>query len=84
MKIVLQMTIGGRRAFRSEAIVPNSIIDHKKMLAISVDTCCGLAEEQIKEIRELVGGMIIGRAPTVTHDFHLNGNNDKKNPKESK
>ena len=84
MTIVLQMTVGGRRAFRSEAIVPNDIVDRKKMLATSVDACCDLAEEQIKEIRELVGEMIIGYAPTVTHDFHLNGSNEKKNPKEAK
>jgi len=71
MTIALTMTVGKLRAFRLEAHLPDSIARKCDMTTSTVDSCFNLAEEQIKEARNLIGSMPIGKAPVVTHNFHL-------------
>ena len=71
MKITLQMMVGQLRAFRLEAHFPDSIANKGNMTTSKVNSCFDLAEEQIKEARELIGSMPIGHAPVVTHNFHV-------------
>ena len=72
MTIALTMTVGKLRAFRLEAHFPDSIANKGKMATSTVNSCFDLAEEQIKEARDLIGSMPIGNAPVVTHNFHVN------------
>ena len=71
MTIALTMTVGKLRAFRLEAHFPDSIANKGNMTTTKVNSCFDLAEEQIKEARELIGSMPIGHAPVVTHNFHV-------------
>lgn len=71
MTIALTMTIGKLRAFRLEAHLPDAIARKCDMTTSKVNSCFDLAEEQIKEARDLIGSMPIGNAPVVTHDFHV-------------
>ena len=84
MKVELVMKVGRMRAFCLEAIVPNSIVHRNALKKALVNTCFDLAEEQIKEARGLIGDMLIGNAPVVTHDFHVVRHGDKKNTQEGK
>ena len=71
MTIALTMTVGNLRAFRLEAHFPDSIANKGNMTTSKVNSCFDLAEEQIKEARDLIGSMPIGKAPVVTHNFHV-------------
>lgn len=79
MKFELKMMVGQTQAFCLEAIVPDSIVSHNSVKKVLVKSCLDLAEEQIKEARGLIGDMLIGNAPVVTHDFHVVRHGDKKN-----
>ena len=71
MTIALTMTVGKLRAFRLEAHFPHAIANTGNMTTSKVNSGFDLAEEQIKEARDLIGSMPIGKAPVVTHNFHV-------------
>ena len=71
MTITLTMTVGKLRAFRLEAHLPDSIANKGNMTTSKVNSCFDIAEAQIKEARDLIGSMPIGKAPVVTHTFHV-------------
>ena len=71
MTIALTMTVGKLRAFRLEARLPDSIAKQHDATSSTVNSCFDLAEEQIKEARDLIGSMPIGKAPVVAHDFYV-------------
>ena len=71
MTIALTMTVGKLRAFRLETHFPDSFANKGNMTTSKVNSCFDLAEEQIKEARDLIGSMPIGKAPVVTHNFHV-------------
>ena len=71
MTIALTMTVGKVRAFRLEANIPKAIANRGNITMSKVNSCFDLAEEQIKEARDLIGSMPIGKAPVVTHNFHV-------------
>ena len=84
MKFELKMTVGQMQAFCLEANVPDSIVSRNSVKKVLVNSCFDLAEEQIKVARGIIGGMLIGNAPVVTHNFHVVRHGDKKNTQEGK
>ena len=72
MKIVLQMTVGCRRAFRSEFNWPDRLGDLRDVSSTSVDKCCDVAEMMIREVRHYVGNMTLGQAPVIEYNVNTN------------
>ncbi len=72
MKIVLQMTVGRRRAFRSVFNWPDQIGDLRGVSSTSVNKCCDVAEMMIREVRHYVGNMKLGQAPVMEYNVNTN------------
>ena len=73
MKIVLQMTVGPLRAFRSEFNWPDRLGDIRDEVdSTSVDRCCDVAEMMIREVRHYVGNMTLGKAPVIVYNVNTN------------
>lgn len=72
MKIVLQMTVGRRRAFRSVFNWPDQIGDLRGVSYTSVNKCCDIAEEMIRDLRHYVGDMTIGHVPDLEYNVNTN------------
>ena len=72
MKIVLQMTVGRRRAFRSVFNWPDQIGDLRGVSSTSVNKCCDVAEMMIREVRHYVGNMKLGQAPVMEYNVNAN------------
>ena len=72
MKIVLQMTVGRRRAFRSEFNWPDRLGGLRDVSSTSVDACCDVAEKMIREVRYYVGNMKLGQAPVIEYNVNTN------------